>query len=132
MDKKIILSLVFAILGYFLGIVADANHKTESALFITACLSKILFFSLAVLLANSAGKKIRKESNTTGIRGFRFMGLTMFGVAMIHFSLFFQWSLISAGNNQLPDGQITIDAAIFFIASMFMIADALNSYKIKD
>jgi hypothetical protein len=36
------------------------------------------------------------------------------------------------GNIQLPDGQITIDSAIFFIASMFMIADAWNSYKTKD
>jgi len=31
MAKKIILSLVFAIVGYFLGIVADATHDTELA-----------------------------------------------------------------------------------------------------
>jgi len=54
---KIILSLVLAIVGYFLGIVADATHDTGSAIFVTACLSKILFFSIAVPLANSSGKK---------------------------------------------------------------------------
>jgi hypothetical protein len=56
---KIILSLALAIVGYFLGIIANANHNTGSALFVTACLSKILFFSIAVPLAYSAGKYIR-------------------------------------------------------------------------
>jgi len=37
MDKKIILSLVLAIVGYFLGIIADANHNTESAIYPAAC-----------------------------------------------------------------------------------------------
>ena len=129
---KIILSLVLAIVGYFLGIVADATHDTGSAIFVTACLSKILFFSIAVPLANSAGKDIRKESNTDGIPGLRFMSWIMYGVAITHFSLFFQWPLIAAGNSRLPDGQITIDAAMFFIASMIMIAEAWNSYKSKD
>lgn|GEM_PF-3043314 len=129
---KIILSLVLAIVGYFLGVVADATHDTGSALFVTACLSKILFFSIAVPLANSAGKNIRKELNTTGIPGLRFMSWIMYGVALTHFSLFFNWPLIAAGNSRLPDGQITIDAAMFFIASMLMIAEAWNSYKSKD
>ena len=86
---KIILSLVLAIVGYFLGIVADANHDARSALFVIACLSKIFFFLIAVPLANSAGKSIRKESNTTGIPGLRFMSWIMYGVALTHFSLFF-------------------------------------------
>ena len=131
---KIILSLVLAIVGYFLGVVADANHISGSAIFVAACLSKILFFSIAVPLAYSAGKNIRKESNTTGIPGLRFMSWIMYGVALTHFSLFFMWPLIAAGagNSRLPDGQITIDAAMFFIASMFMIAEAWNSYKSKD
>jgi nicotinamide riboside transporter PnuC len=132
MDKKIILSLVLAIVGYFLGVVADATHDTGSAIFVTACLSKILFFSIAVPLAYSAGKNIRKESKTAGIPGLRFMSWIMYGVALTHFSLFFNWPLIAAGNSRLPDGQITIDAAMFFIASMLMIAEAWNSYKSKD
>jgi len=132
MDKKIILSLVLAIVGYFLGVVADATHDTGSAIFVTACLSIILFFSIAVPLAYSAGKNIRKESNTTGIPGLRFMSWIMYGVAITHWILFFQWPLIAAGNSRLPDGQITIDAAMFFIASMFMIAEAWNSYKSKN
>jgi len=131
MDKRIVLSLALAIVGYFLGIVADANHDTGSALFVTACLSKIFFFSIAVPLAYSAGKNIRRESNTTGIPGLRFMSWIMYGVAITHFALFFMWSLIASGNSRLPDGQITIDSAIFFIASMLMIAEAWNSYKSK-
>ena len=129
---KILLSLALAIVGYFLGIVADANHITGSALFVTACLTKILFFSIAVPLAYSAGKNIRKESNTVGIPGLRFMSWIVYGAAITHFTLFFMWPLVASGNSRLPDGQITIDAAMFFIASMLMIADAWNSYKSKD
>jgi len=132
MNKKLILSLVLAIAGYFLGVIADATHDTGSAIYPAACLSKILFFLLAVPLANSAGKEIRNESHTTGIPGLRFVSWTMYGIAIVHFALFFQWPLVAAGNSALPAGQITIDAAMFLIASMFMIADAWNSYKSKD
>ena len=130
---KIILSSVFAIVGYLLGIVADATHYTELPINPAACFTKILLFLIAVPLANSAGKNIRKELNINGIPGLRFTSWIMYGVAIVHFMLFFQWELISAqpGNIQLPDGQITIDSAIFFIASIFMIADAWNSYKSK-
>ncbi len=129
---KIILSLVFAIVGYFLGIVADANHNTDLAIYPAACLLKILLFLIAVPLAHSAGKNIRKESCIIGIPGLRLASWIMYGVAITHFMLFFQWGLIAAGNSRLPDGQITIDSAIFFLASMLMIAEAWNSYKSKD
>lgn len=129
---KIVLSLVLAIVGYFLGVVADATHDAKPAFFYVACLGKIFLFLIALPLANSAGKSIRKESNTDGIPGLRFMSWIMYGVAFIHFSLFFTWPLIAAGSSRLPDGQITIDAAMFFIASMLMIAEAWNSYKSKD
>jgi hypothetical protein len=126
---KIILSLVFAIVGYFLGIVAEANHGTDSPIYMASCFSKILCYLIAVPLAHSAGKIIRKELNIIGIPGLRFVGWILFGVAIIHFITFFIWT---ADGSRLPDGQITIDSAIFFIASMFMIADAWNSYKSKD
>jgi len=132
MNIKIILSLTLAVVGYFLGIVADANHNTEYAIYPAACLTKILFFLIAVPLANSAGKNIRKESGTTGLPGLRFTGWIMYGVAIAHFALFFMWPLIASGNSQLPDGQITIDSTVFFIASMSMIADAWDSYKSKN
>jgi len=132
MAKKIILSLVFAIVGYFLGIVADATHDTELAIYPAACGLKILFFLIAVPLAHSAGKNIRKEFKIIGIPGLRFLSWIMYGVAIVHFMLFFQWGLISAGNSRLPDGQITIDSTIFFLSSMFMIEESWNSYKSKD
>jgi disulfide bond formation protein DsbB len=127
--KRIILSLVLAIVGYFLGIVAEANHGTDSPIFMASCLSKILFYLIAVLLAHSASKIIRKELNIIGIPGLRFVGWIMFGVAITHFITFFIWT---GGGSRLPDGQITIDSAMFFIASMLMIAEAWNSYKSKD
>jgi hypothetical protein len=126
--KRIFLSLVLAIVGYFLGIVADLTHDTGSAIYIASCLLKILCFLIAVPLAHSAGKIIRKDLNIIGIPGLRFVGWIMFGVAIGHFMTFFIWT---GGGNRLPDGQITIDAAIFFIASMLMIAEAWNSYKSK-
>ena len=67
--------------------------------------------------------------NVIGIPGLRLAGWIMYVVAIIHFISFFIWT---ADGSRLPDGQITIDAAIFFIASMFMIAEAWNSYKSKD
>jgi hypothetical protein len=56
----------------------------------------------------------------------------MYGAAMVHYMLFFRWDLIAAGNSRLPDGQITIDAAIFFIASMLMIAEVWTTSIRKD
>jgi hypothetical protein len=55
----------------------------------------------------------------------------MYGVAIVHFALFFQWGFVAAGNSRIPDGQIALDAAIFFISSMLMIAETWNPYKIK-
>ena len=128
---KLILSLVLSVVAYFLGIIADANHNTDNVIYPAACFSKIFFFLAAIPLANSAGKSIRKGKGTTGLPGLRFTGWIMYGVAIAHFALFFMWPLIASGSSQLPDGQITIDATIFFMASMFMIADAWNSYKSK-
>jgi len=127
---RIIVSLVLAIVGYLLGIVAEANHYNETMLYIASCFLKILCFLIAVPLAYSAGKIIRKELNIIGNPGLRLAGWVLYVVAIIHFISFFIWT--AGGSSILLDGQITIDAAIFFIASMFMIADAWNSYKSKD
>ena len=126
--KRIFLSLVLSIVAYFLGIVAESTHDADSAIYMASCLTKIFFFLIAVPLAHSAGKKIRKEFNVIGIPGLRFVGWITFGVAIGHFMTFFIWT---ADGSRLPDGQITIDSAIFFISSMLMIAEAWNSYKSK-
>ena len=126
---RIILSSIFAIAGYFLGLVAEATHGTDSAINMASCFIKILCYIVAFLLANSAGKIIREESNIIGNPGLRFVGWITFGVALVHFMSFFIWT---SDGSRLPDGQITIDSAMFFIASMFMIAEAWNSYRSKD
>jgi hypothetical protein len=124
--KRIYLSSVLAIAAYFLGIVAEANHDTESVIYMASCLTKIFFFLIAVPLAHNAGKIIRKETNTIGIPGLRFAGWITYGVAIGHFITFF---IQTADGSRLPDGQIIVDTAMFFIASMFMIAEAWNSHK---
>jgi hypothetical protein len=129
--KLIFLSLVFAIAGYFLGVVAEATRDTGLTIYFISCGLKILLFLIAVPLAHFAGKTIRKKLNINGIPGLRLVSWIMYGVALVHFALFLRWDLISAGNSRLPDGQITIDAAIFFIASMLMIAEAWNTSKSK-
>lgn len=131
MKIKLGLSLAFAVVAYLLGIVADANHKLDTVIFPIACFSKIFLFLAAIPLANSAGKSIRKEFGTTGIPGLRFTSWILYGVAIVHFAFFFMWPTIASGNTQLPDGQITVDATIFLMASMFMSADAWDSYKSK-
>ena len=127
--KRIFLSLVLAIVAYFLGLVAEANHGSDSAIYMASCFIKILCYLIAVPLAHNAGTIIRKELNIIGIPGLRFVGWIMYGVALTHFITFFIWT---ADGSRLPDGQITIDSAMFFIASMSMIAEAWNSYKSKD
>ncbi len=129
MKIKLVLSVAFAVVAYFLGIVADANHNTDSVVYPAACFSKIFLFIAAIPIANSAGKSIRKKFGTTGIPGLRFTSWILYGVAIVHFAFFFMWPTIASGNAKLPDGQITVDATIFLVASMFMIADAWNSDK---
>ena len=126
---RIILSLVLAIVGYILGVVAEANHYNETMLYMASCFTKILCYLIAVPLAYSAGKIIRKKLNIIGNPGLRLAGWVMYIVAIAHFITFFIWT---ADGSRLPDGQITIDSAMFFIASMLMIAEAWNSYKSKD
>ena len=132
MATRIILSLVLAIAGYFLGIVAEATRDSGLSIYIISCLSKIFCFLIAVPLANSASRKIREEMNIIGIPGLRFVSWVMYGVAIVHFGMFFRWDLVAAGNSRMPDGQIALDAAIFFIAAMLMIAESWNLYKSKD
>ena len=124
--KRIYLSSVLVVAAYFLGIVAEANHDTESAIYMASCLTKIFFFLIAVPIAHNAGKIIRKETNTIGIPGLRFAGWITYGVAIGHFISFF---MQTADGSRLPDGQIMVDTAMFFVASMFMIAEAWNSHK---
>jgi hypothetical protein len=128
MNTKLAMSVAFAVAAYFLGIIADANHNTDSVIYPAACFSKIFLFLAAIPLANSAGKSIRKQLDTTGLR---FTSWILYGVAIVHFAFFFMWPTIASGNAQLPDGQITVDATIFLMASMFMIADAWNSSESK-
>ena len=129
---RLILSLVLAIAGYFLGIVAEATRDSGLAIYVVSCLTKIGCFLIAVPLTYSAGRKIRKETNITGIPGLRFASWIMYGVALVHFALFFQWGFVAAGNSRIPDGQIALDAAIFFISCILMIAESWNSHKSRD
>jgi len=126
---RIFASVVLAIVGYFLGLIAEATHGADSLINMASCFIKIVCYVIAFLLANSAGKVIREELNISGNPGLRFVGWTTFGVALVHFMSFFIWT---ADDSRLPDGQITIDSAMFFIAVMFMIAEAWNSYKSND
>ena len=123
---RIFVSSVLAIVGYLLGLIAEATHGPDSLINMASCFGKILCYIFAVALAHSAGKIIREESNITGNPGLRFVGWITFGVAIAHFMSFFIWT---ADGSRLPDGQITIDSAMFFIASMLMIAEAWNSYE---
>ena len=71
MNIKLVLSAAFAVVAYFLGIVADANHNTDNVIYPAACFSKIFLFLAAIPLANSAGKSIRKQLGTTGTSRFK-------------------------------------------------------------
>jgi hypothetical protein len=130
--NRIYLSTALAVVGYFLGIVADATRETGLAIYYVSCFGKIILFLTAFRLATSAGKIIRKELNIIGIPGLRYASKIMFGVALSHFILFMFWNLIPPGTDILPDGQITIDASLFFIATILRNAESWNCYKMID
>jgi hypothetical protein len=123
---RLLLSIVLAIVAYFLGIVAEATHESDSAIYMASCFIKILCYLIAVPLAYSAGMIIRRELDIIGAPGLRFVAWIMFGVAIIHFMTFFIWTAPTWDGSLLPDGQITINSAIFFISSMLMIAESWN------
>ena len=130
--NRIFLSTALAVVGYFLGIVADATRETGLAIYYVSCFGKILLFLTAFRLATSAGNLIRKELNIMGIPGLRYASKIMFVAALSHFILFLFWNLIPPGTNILPDGQISIDASMFFIATILRIAESWNCYKSID
>ena len=131
MKKGIIFGILFAVLAYFLSIVSEATQDSAViASYITGGF-ELIFYLIAIPLVFYTGKRIRKESKNAGNPGLRLASWIMYGVAIPHALLFFNWGLIAAGNNRIPSGQISVNSAIFFVAAMLMIADAWNSYKNK-
>ena len=111
---------------------ADATRETGLTIYYISCLGKIILFLTAFRLAASVGTRIRTELNISGIPGLRYASKVMFGAALAHFILFMFWNIIPPGTEILPDGQISIDASMFFIATMLRIAESWNCYKNTD
>ena len=129
MKKGIVIGLILAVLGYVLSIASEA---TQDSAVITSYVTggfELIFYLISIPLIYHTGKKIRKESKKEGNPGLRLVSWIMYGVAIPHALLFFNWGLIAAGNNRIPNGQIPENSVIFFIAAMLMVADAWNSYK---
>ncbi len=129
MDKRIILGILLTVLAYALSIASEATQDSAViASYVTGGF-ELIFYLVAVPLVYYAGKRIRKDSKNIGNSGLRLASWIMYGVAIPHALLFFNWGLIAAGNNRIPNGQIPVNSAIFFVAAMLMIADTWNSYK---
>jgi|TARA_B100002003_G_scaffold245418_1_gene273203 hypothetical protein len=127
MKKQIIFGIILAVSAYILSIISEA---TQDSAVITSYVTggfELIFYLIAIPLIFYAGKKIRKTN--TGNPGLRLVSWIMYGVAIPHALLFFNWGLIAAGNNRIPNGQIPVNSVLFFVAAMLMIADAWNSYK---
>ncbi len=130
MKKTVIAGAMLAILGYVLSIVSEATQ--DSALMVSYVTGglELLLYLISVPLVHRAGKKTRRESNAAGSPGLRLAGWIMYGVAIPHALLFFNWGLVAAGNNRVPSGQIAVNSAVFFVAAMLMIADAWSSIRL--
>jgi hypothetical protein len=129
--KNIIFVIVFAILAYILSIVSEATQDSALICSYIAGGIELILYLIALPLASYTGKKIRENSTGKGNPGLRLVSWIMYGVAIPHALLFFNWGLIASGNNRIPNGQIPVNSVIFFVAAMLMIADAWNSYKNK-
>jgi hypothetical protein len=127
--SRIYIAIIFAIAGYFLSVVSEATQDTVVIASYIAGGFELVFFLISTPLAYFAGKKIRAITQNQGSPGIRLVSWIMYGVAIPHALLFFRWGLIAGGNNRIPNGQIPMNATVFFVAAMLMIADAWNSYK---
>jgi len=114
---KITLSLILSILAYYLSIVSEATQDTAVLTSYVTGGFELLFFLVAVPLACSACNKQVSS-------GLRKISWIMYSVAIPHALLFFNWGIINAGDNRIPNGQIPMNALMFFFAAMLMIADA--------
>ena len=127
--SRIIIAIILAIAGYFLSIVSEATQDIVVIASYIAGGTELVFFLVSIPLAYFAGKRIRTITQNQGSSGIRLVSWIMYGVAIPHALLFFRWGLIAGGNNRIPNGQIPMNATVFFVAAMLMIADAWNSYK---
>jgi hypothetical protein len=127
--SRIYIAIIFTIAGYFLSVVSEATQDTVVIASYIAGGFELVFFLISTPLAYFAGKKIRAITQNQGSPGIRLVSWIMYGVAIPHALLFFRWGLIAGGNNRIPNGQIPMNATVFFVAAMLMIADAWNSYK---
>lgn len=126
--SRIIIAVILAVAGYFFSIASEATQDTVVIASYLAGGFELVFFLISVPLAYFAGKRIRKITKNHGSSGIRLASWIMYGVAIPHALLFFRWGIISGGNNRIPNGQIPMNATVFFVAAMLMIADAWNSY----
>jgi len=88
-----------------------------------------IIFVITVPLVYRAGKSIRKSPDIHGDEGLRLTSWCIYGLCLAYALLFFQWGIISGGDNRVPTGQITINGALLLISAMLMIGDTYKSYK---
>lgn len=128
MKKQIIFGIILTILAYVLSIVSEVTQDSAIiASYISGGLELILYLT-AIPIIYFAGEKFRTQKNN-GNPGLRLASWIMYSVAIPHALLFFRWGIIAAGNNRIPNGQIPVNSAIFFIAAMLMLADTWSLEK---
>ncbi len=126
--RGVIIGIVLAIGGFLLAFTSEVTQDSAVISVVTGGIEYIIFV-ITVPLVYRAGKSVRKNPKIYGDEGLRIASWCIYGLCLAYAVLFFQWGIISGGDNRVPTGQITINGALLFISAMLMIGDTYKSHK---
>ena len=122
------IGIVLASVGFLLAFTSEVTQEKALISFVTGGIEYIIFI-ITVPLVYRAGKSVRQNPEIFGDEGLRIASWCIYGLCLAYAVLFFQWSIVSGGDNRVPTGQITINGALLYISAMLMIGDTYKSYK---
>ncbi len=124
----VIIGIVLAMVAFMLAFTSEVTQGNPLVSVITGGIEYIIFV-ITVPLVYRAGKSVRKNPEIYGDEGLRIASWCIYGLCLTYAVSFFQWGIISGGDNLVPTGQITINGALLFISAMLMVGDTYKSHK---
>ena len=124
-----IIGIVFGLLGFLLAVMSEVTQDGPVIMSFIAGGAEYIIFIITMPIVYLAGKSARRNKEVYGDEGLRIASWCIYGVCIAYALLFFQWGIISGGDNRVPTGQITINGALLLVATMLMIADTYKSHR---
>ena len=125
----VIIGVILAICAFLLGITSEITQDGPVILSYIAGGVEYIVFASVVPIVYAAGRSARKNPRVIGDEGLRIASWCIYGLCIAYALLFFQWGIITGGDNRIPTGQITINAALLLVSAMLMVGDTYKSYR---